>query len=280
MLDTVIASPGIYDLAEDEYHADPVPGGSLSSSGTRRLLATCPAVYRWEREHGALPRRAWDLGTAAHKLVLGVGPTLAVIDAPDYRTKAAQQERDAARAAGAVPLLTKEHDQVQAMAAALRTHPIAGPLLTPGNGDAEQTLIWYDHPTGVWCRARLDWLRRPQTGRPIIADYKTTTDASEEAIARAVASYGYHCQHDWYTTGAAALGLDAGMVFVFQEKQPPYVVTVVELDHDAIRAGRRRNRRAIEIYARCAETGHWPAYAEDHIPLITLPAWATREDSL
>jgi len=35
---TVIRRPGLYDLPEHIYHADPVPGGSLSSTGARRLL--------------------------------------------------------------------------------------------------------------------------------------------------------------------------------------------------------------------------------------------------
>ncbi|MGH3990894.1 MAG: hypothetical protein ACRDSN_00345, partial [Pseudonocardiaceae bacterium] len=148
---TSIDSPGVYDLPAEVYHADPVAGGSLSSSGARRLLPpSCPALFQHALTNGEVHRAVFDLGHAAHTLALGVGAPLAAIDADDWRTKAAREARDAAYAAGTVPLLRAEHEQVQAMAAALIEHPIAGALLRPGGGDAEQTLVWRDEETGVW----------------------------------------------------------------------------------------------------------------------------------
>jgi hypothetical protein len=48
----LITEPGVYDIAEDHYHADPVPGGSLSNSGAKKLLPpSCPAKFAYEREH-------------------------------------------------------------------------------------------------------------------------------------------------------------------------------------------------------------------------------------
>ena len=41
----VITEPGVYDVPFDEYLRDPVPGGSLSTSGARLLLDTCPAIF-------------------------------------------------------------------------------------------------------------------------------------------------------------------------------------------------------------------------------------------
>src|SRR5690606_36787791 len=70
---TVIRRPGLYDLPEHIYHADPVPGGSLPSTGAW-LLLECPARFRYEHAHPPVPRPHVDFGTAAHKLVLGVGP--------------------------------------------------------------------------------------------------------------------------------------------------------------------------------------------------------------
>src|SRR5215469_11135399 len=114
---SVITEPGIYEIDEATYHGDPVPGGSLSSSGARKLLPpSCPAKFAWERENPPEPTKALDLGTAAHSLVLGIGKPLAWIDAEDWRTKAAKEWRDAARAEGSVPLLLHEFNQVDAMA--------------------------------------------------------------------------------------------------------------------------------------------------------------------
>lgn len=275
-----ITEPGVYQMDADTYHADPVAGGSLSSSGARRLLPpSCPAKFRYEQENGTPPKREFDLGHAAHRLVLGAGPEFEVIDAADYRSKAARQQRDEARQAGRVPLLKAEHEQVKAMAEALRQHPVASALFTPGRGNPEQTLVWRDGPTGVMRRARFDWLP-PERGRLIIPDYKTCHSADPEALRKAVHQHGYHQQADWYRAGAQALGLagdDCAFVFVCQEKTPPYLVTIVELDATAMRIGAIRNRRAIDIYAHCRATGIWPAYV-DGIALLSLPPWAEQEE--
>lgn len=275
----VITKPGIYDIPNDVYHADPVPGGSLSSTGARRLLPpSCPALFRHEQVHGQPPKKAFDFGTAAHGVVLGSGPELVKVDAPNYLTKKAQAARDEARARGAVPLLPHEYEQVQAMAEAIRQHPAARALFAEGSGIPEQSLFWVDRPTGVTCRARLDWMPYGNGRRLVVPDYKTAVSASPAAIQKAVLNYGYHQQNAWYVDGVKALGGgDAAFVFVVQEKTPPYLVTVVELDEVTVQAGRVRNRRAIELYAQCVAEDHWPAYS-DSIELISLPEWAQKQE--
>lgn len=275
-------APGIYRMTAEQYHADPVPGGSLSSTGARKLLPpSCPALFRYEQDHGTEPKRVFDLGSAAHKMVLGIGPAIEVIEADNYRTKAAQAQRDEARERGDIPLLPDEYAQVQAMAAALREHPVAAALFDPDHGLPEQNLIWRDHQTGIMRRSRLDFL--PETrrnGRVIIPDYKSCASAEPDALRKAVHNFGYHQQADWYLTGAQELGLagdDAAFVFVAQEKNPPYLVTVFELDHEAMRTGKARNRQALSIYQWCTETGNWPGYTDD-IALISLPPWAVVEE--
>ncbi|WP_176728421.1 PD-(D/E)XK nuclease-like domain-containing protein [Planobispora rosea] len=270
--------PGVYDIPEDVYHADPVPGGSLSSSGARKLLPpSCPAIFQYERLHRPAPKKEFTFGTAAHRMVLGVGADITVLDFGDWRTKKAQDARDEAQQAGRVPLLRGDFEQVRAMADALRAHPVASALFNPDHGDPEQTLIWSDSQTGIWRRALLDWLPHNTSGRMVIPDYKTARSASPEHIQRVVYDYGYHQQADWYLDGVLGLGLasDAAFVFVCQEKTPPYLVTVVQIAPAALRSARDLNRQAIDIYARCVETGHWPGYS-DAIELISLPAWADR----
>jgi hypothetical protein len=264
-----ITVPGAYDIPADVYHADPVPGGSLSSSGARKILDS-PARYKYEREH-AIHSTAFDIGHAAHKLVLGVGPETVVIDAQDWRTKAAKEARDEAYAAGYVPLLLADWRRVEAMAAAIQEHPLARAIFsTPTGAHVEQTLIWRDGDTGVWRRAMLDWRRER-----IVVDFKTAVSASPASFAKSVANFGYHQQDAWYRDGVAALGLanDPAFLFVVQEKEPPYLVAVYDLDDEALRVGRERNRRALERYRDCVESGVWPGYSTD-IETITLPRWA------
>lgn len=273
--ETTVDAPRIVDgLSAEAYHADKT---TISSSGLRALLAPgCPAQFAYDREHPQAPKQAFDLGHAAHKFVLGEGPELAVIDFPDWKRKDAQNLRDDAYAAGKVPLLTKDHDMVQAMAEAIRQHPVAGPLFTPGSGLAEQSLYWTDPETGVACRVRPDWLKT-LPGLTLCVDYKTAAKADPESVSRAIAERNYHMQDPFYIDGIqAVLGLPARFVLVFQSKTAPYLITVRELS-DADRAiGRAKNRRALHIYAECERTGNWPDWTGpvDDIPYISLPPWA------
>ena len=273
-----ITEAGIYDIPEDLYHGDPVPGGSLSVSGAKKLLPpSCPALYDYQRHHPKPPTAAMELGTAAHKLVLGIGAEIVAVDAPNWTTRAAKEQRDAIRGAGGVPLLRHEHTQVQDMADAIRAHPIAAALLSPERGEPEQSMFWPDEEFGVWRRGRMDFMPTPGRHRPIITDYKTAASASPEEIPRAVANFRYDMQDDWYRTGYRAIfpGEDPAFIFIFQEKTPPYLITCVELDDDAKRAGQRLNRAAMERYRDCASSGIWPGYAYDITP-ITLPPYARR----
>lgn len=271
----VITEPGVYEITADEYHADPVPGGSLSSSGARRLLSpSCPALFDYERTHGQGHKTTWDIGHAAHKLVLGNGPELVLIDG-DYRSKANKERRDQAYLDGAVPLKTDEFDMVHEMAEAIRNHKVASALFNPLGGRAEQSLFWKDAETGVQRRARLDWLPFPGVGsRMIVPDYKTCADASPAGIQKAVFKYGLHQQAAFYLDAVKALGLadECAFVFIFQMKDPPYLVTPIELTDLALQIGRALNRQAIDIYRQCAETGVWPGFT-DAIEYISLPGW-------
>ncbi|MEU9887917.1 PD-(D/E)XK nuclease-like domain-containing protein [Sphaerisporangium sp. NPDC051011] len=278
-----VIQPGVYDIPAEVYHADPVPGRSLSSSGARKLLApSCPALFRYEQLNPPPAKKVFEVGTAAHKLVLGVGPDLVRIDAEEWRSNAVKAEVAAVRAAGKVPLKPSEYEQVHGMAAAIRRHPWAGPLLSPERGAAEQTLLWQDAASGVWRRALVDHLPYPVPWRRmVVADYKTTTSAATEAVRKAVFNYGYHCQAAWYLDGVEEVGLAESpvMVFVFQEKTAPYLINVVQLDADAIRIGRERNRRAINLYRECVEADSWPDYGHQ-ISQISTPRWAAGDSEV
>lgn len=274
-----ITEPGIYDLTNEEYHAD---RGSLSSSGARLLLPpSCPALFRHAQDNPQEPKKTYDLGSAAHKLVLGEGPDLVRIDADEWRSAAVKAEVAAVRDEGGIPLKPADYQQVHDMADALRRHPVAAALFDPARGKPEQSLFWRDRPTGVMRRARFDWLPDARSGRLIIPDYKTCRSAEPTALARSVQEFGYHQQDDWYRAAARALDLaddSAAFVFVCQEKTPPYIVTVVEMDAEARRIGAARNRRAIETFAECTAGGNWPGYS-DEIAYLSLPTWAAIRDT-
>lgn len=274
-----VSEPGVYDMPADDYHRDPVPGGSLSSSGARLLLPPgCPALFAYDRAHPKPPRKVFELGHAAHKLVLGVGPELVLVDRDRWDTDKVKAEVAAIRAAGNVPLKHAEYDQVHEMAAVLRAHPIASALLRPGSGRPEQSLFWVDEPTGVTRRARLDWLPNATGRRMVIPDYKTADSADPDKFSKKLHEYGYALQAPWYVDGAIALGLadrDAAFVFVVQEKTPPYLVNVIQPNDFAMRYGRSLNRAALALYAECTKTGIWGGYSDDVVE-VGMPAWIER----
>jgi hypothetical protein len=275
-----ITEPGIYQMTNDVYHSHRY---ALSSSGARKLLPpSCPAIFRYEQDNPQPVKKVWDIGNAAHKLVLGNGPTLVQIDAEEWRTNKVKDEVADVRAAGNIPLKPSEYRQVHDMADALRRHPVASLLFDPERGTPEQSLFWRDDRTGVMRRARLDWLPSPRTGRLIIPDYKTCRSANPEKLAKDIDEYGYHQQDDTYRSGAQALGIAddaAAFVFVCQEKTAPYVITVVEVTATARRIGAARNRRALETFAECTASGYWPGYSDDVVP-VALPGYAETRDTL
>lgn len=268
--EVAITVAGVYDMPAEAYHADPVPGGSLSSSGARKLLQS-PARFDHERRHPSESTKAMDLGTVVHQLVLGKGAGFGVVKAKDWRTNAAKDEAEAIRFSGRTPILEAQMADAEEMATALSRYPLAAALLS--SGTAEQALIWCDEETGVMCRALLDY-RRDR----LVVDYKTTADASKHGFAKSVANFGYHQQAAWYLDGTRALGLADGPAFVFvaQEKAPPFLVGVYQLDEDSLAAGRALNRQALERYRDCTESGVWPGYSPD-VEVIALPRWALRQ---
>lgn len=268
---TTVTEPGIYEMSNEEYQADPVPGGSLSHSGARKLLE-CPAIYRHWADGGSARTRAFDLGHAVHKLVLGAGADLVVIEADGFQTKAAREKRDEAHAAGKTPILRPEHSEAVCMANSVVGHPLAAALFS--NGRPEQSLFWRDGD--VWLRGRLDWLPNQYVGRRLIVpDLKSTKSANPDYLRKALYDYGYFQQAAWYLDAVTALelGEDPAFVFVFVEKAPPYLVTICEPDADALMYGRAQNHKAIDLYRECRAAGRWPGYADDVVPLA-LPGWA------
>ncbi|MFD5566593.1 PD-(D/E)XK nuclease-like domain-containing protein [Streptomyces cadmiisoli] len=284
---TTIAEPAVEapalglhtDLSNESYHADKT---SLSSSGARKLLPpSTPAHFRYEQDNPQPPSKTFDYGNAAHKLVLGNGPELAVIEYDTWNTKDAKAAVAEARERGAIPLKQHEMDMVDAMAAAIRRHPLAAALLDPAYGAPEQSGFWLDEATNIRRRVRFDWLPSHQEGRLIIPDYKTTTDASNAAMQKDIDKYGYHQQADWYETGARALGLGdhtAELLLIAQEKKPPYLVNVIGIPFGSRVIASAKNRHAIETFAHCESTGHWPGYADHEPNYLELPGYAEHRD--
>lgn len=275
-----IDSPGLYDMPSAAYHADPCPTPSLSASIAKIVWNKSP-LHGW-CAHPKNPKYApsneskFDLGSAAHAVLLeGDRGILEIIDAPDWRTKDAKEKRDAAHAAGKLPLLVHQANNVMRMVEAaklfLADSELAGIL---DDGKAEQSAFALDE--GVWIKGRFDW--RTNDGG-IIMDYKTT-DASAEPeswIRRNLFALGYDIQAGMYThLNQLICGEEAKFVFLVQETEYPYACSLVGAGPSLIESGRRKYDMVRQAWAECVESGVWPGYGK-RTAWADAPAWALAE---
>jgi hypothetical protein len=266
-----VREPGFYqDIPAAEYHSDP---DSISASSLKTLLKA-PALYR-HRQANPEQSGALDLGSAAHALVLGKDmDDIYVAPFDNWRTKAAQEEQRLARESGLSPVNTTEWATVSAMADKLAENSVAMRLLS--GGEAEVSGYAVDEATGFLRRCRFDYL-----SDDVGVDYKSTKDASPRAFASSVATYGYDLSAAFYLDIAADLGRAlAAFALIAQEKEPPYLVEVYELDAAFLDRGRRRYRLALERLRDCRESGHWPGYTGREFSTLTPPRWATYDNDL
>lgn len=261
-----ITAPGIYDVPAADYHADRLVSAPTFSRSIAKLLVYRSPRHAWfahprlNPDYEADDLTKFDLGKASHALLLGSGERFAVIEAADWRTKAAKEAREQALSAGLLPILAPHWPQVQNMARAVRAqleqHQEAVDAFT--RGKPEQTMVWQEG--GVWCRARLDWL--PDGGR-FFDDFKTTVNAAPGAWGdRVFFETGGDVQAALYRRGIRALGLHRDPVFRFvvAEVEPPHCLTVVQPTPAALDMADRKVQRALDLWRWCLEHNAWPGY--------------------
>lgn len=283
----MMLSTGIhFDVSEAEYHGDtllPIP--TLSSTLARLILAKSP-LHAWTAHPRLNPawepteKKTFDIGRAAHRAALGRGADYAAYP-PELlasngaaSTKEAKAWAEEQRAEGRTPLKADEVDLISDMADAVQRQLVAmGIKLDP----ARSEVVALAAVDGVACRAMID--NAPADPRLPLYDLKTTTDASPEALAKTIASYGYDLQAAHYlAVWKAATGEDRKFRIVFVEKEAPYGVSVAELyrkpgdeadwfDHaDALARDARR------IWGECLTADRWPCYPS-RVAVIGAPGW-------
>jgi len=282
-------APGIYpDVPAEVYHQREL--GVVSAGVLRKLAEQTPAHYRFwvsEGDEGDTP--ATVFGRAYHDRVLlpelfarrYVGEPS---DAPQRPTDAMRNAKKPSRSsiervafwndwdaknAGKIVMPAKDFALIETMRAALMRDPEIAELFD--EGESEVTMCWDDEATGLRCKARADrWLRRKRK----MADLKSTEDASERGFGRSVVKYGYDITHAHYSEGARACGEPIEQyLIVAQEKKPPYLAAVYQLDAAGESRGYEIRQRGMETMAACLANNDWPGYPRGVQPL-SLPDWA------
>ena len=270
-----VTSPGWHDLPEEAYHADPCPQPSLSSHVAMTIIGKS-LMHAW-RSHPKSPLfepsvmgAAADRGSAAHALLFG-GKAIEAIVADDFRTAAARDARDKARAAGRIPMLSKDIEGLAAMIepARQRFHDLHG-----GAYLCEQTAVW--RPGGLngagWRRARIDTV---STSRALIVDYKTTEGAVDAlSCERRVADMGLQIQAAAYVDAVESLHPElmgrVKFIFQWQEQKAPYALSPpIEMSEAFLSLGRAQWKAAGYLWDKALMHGAFPGYSA--YPFLACP---------
>jgi len=291
-----LTAPGIYELGEAEYHADPCPAPSLSHSILRTLLQRSPLhahaehprlganTEETDEDDGDDETAKMDAGSIIHKLMLGKGADIVEITATydakhkhagkpvrDFRTQAAKAERAMIRKAGKLPVLKSAFPALRKCAetalAQMRDHQDLKDFFAPGRSEA--VVAWQEN--GLWFRAMVD--RLPDAPTSPILDIKTTgMSAAVETWERRMV-HEYATQAVFYPRGVQAVRkIKPGpFLFIVIEQDPPFAMSVMSPAPSLAFYAEKEVERAISIWRQCLTTGVWPGYPAltAHIELPT-----------
>lgn len=274
----------ILDVTEEQYHADPCEVPSLNQSTAHVLLTKSPLhAYTQHPRLGNKPAETTVPkieGTVIHALLLGKGAdTIDVLSFDNYRTKAAQTARDESINAGRTPVLECKHAEIVTAAETIRRN-LAEQGVDLADGMTEVPIEWQEEGNDgfVLCRGRLDFLKI-DAGSALIIDPKKITSADPITCSRSAEEYGLFVQRAAYVSAVEKLCPElAGRVrfkFAFMEIEAPYAVAVRECSGVAEWMGEQRWQRAVAIWERCLNTGHWPGYP---VEPLEAPVWAIKRE--
>ena len=281
-----VSAPGLYHMPARVYHADPAPEPSLSSSIAKVLIAQSQE-HAWS-EHPRLgkapdaerdPTRPMEIGTAAHKLILGHGADLVIIDAADYKGGAAKASRAAAYAAGDAPILRPDCEKAETLASqvALRLARIPGCEGFQG-APAEVVAIARD-VSGAWLRIMMDRVEI-HADHAIIWDVKTgDQSAAPQTLGRRVEQMGMEVQASFYihVLGLLFPHLQGRIAFrwIFIENDAPHGVCVAEADAAGLHVGAHKVVLALTRWNKALKSGTWASYPTQ-IVRVEYPEWAQK----
>jgi exodeoxyribonuclease VIII len=173
---------------------------------------------------------------------------------------------------GRTILKSEEYRTALAIRDAVRSHPVAGPALTPP-GEAEKSIVWTDEATGLRAKGRIDWWR---VG--LFCDLKTTSDVDRDRFGALAYRMGYHGQLSFYRAGLIANGLDAPVPRIIAvEAAPPHDVAVFPLDDDLLYQGEILCAELLAAAAAFKFSGLAPGRYPEEVAL-TLPPWVRADD--
>jgi hypothetical protein len=229
--------------------------------------------YGNRREAGDDDDDMMATGSAVHAAFLLGEDLVAEFPFDSWRSDAAKARRQAALAAGKIPLLTPKVTAVRGMLEALYAFRKRTGAFTAGK--PEQTVIWKEG--AIYCRARVDWLCDDPTAD--MWDLKVTSGLAVAATWRSRAlEVAADVQAAMYPIGAAKVrgAMPRAFRFGVVEDKPPHGIKVFRFDAEAIEIARVKYQRGVEMWTLAQASGDWPNYADEEE--VLEPTYRMRSD--
>lgn len=255
-------------MTTEEYRAHP----SLNFSLAKHLLKS-PAHFKSAQDEEREETDAMRVGTLAHAMILEGKNLLDLYAIKPEGMSFATKEGKAWRDMQTKPILKEEDsNSIPRMAESIAANTDAALIL---KGCVNKETPVFASLQGVECKALIDSHGRHPKGGLVIADFKTTLDASPWKFSKTVFDMDYDMQAAWYSDILAmVLGDDVAPLWywIASEKKAPFANAVYAPNDEMMQSGRSKVERALTIYKECVESGEWPMPYQG-IKLLSLPKW-------
>ena len=256
-------------MTTEEYRAHP----ALNFSSAKHLLKS-PADFKAAQAEKREPTKAMELGTLIHAIALEGKNLTSMVNIRPEGVNLATKEGKAWKESvdPSKPIITGDDvEMIRGMNKSILENPHAQALL---NGCQMLEMPLLASLKGIECKGLID--AAGTDGKDwVIADLKTTQDASPREFASTVAKHHYDLQAAWYS---ALLGQvhqieeQPDFFWIVVEKTPPFTCIVYSATN-WITGGNDKLERVLDTYRECEAAKSWP---QPHRGIINLekPAWA------
>jgi len=260
-----------YNLGK-AYHMRSASPRNLNAPVSKSLLWDFnQSPYKWRHSIGIAATKAMDLGTLIHSAILEPNIPLEDIAAispfSDYRTKAAQEWRDDARAMGKM-IATSEDITIASSCEKVFSEDYA--YRFGGGYKSEVAVFGIIGATGI--KGMIDLV---PDNLDLLVDLKTTAKIGNlRNITNTIIDRGYHWQAALYLDlwNSASGEKRTRFVICFIEVDSPHESAWVEVSPELIEAGRVGYMNAVAKWQACCATDTWPRQHEG-ITIIEKPAY-------
>lgn len=262
--------PSKISISAKDYHLS----SALGSTDLKKVLRSV-AHYRYDKENPKEPTKAMKFGTAFHMAALEpkiFKQTFTIM--PEFKGAGSRAAKSdwLQKNEGRLVLDSEDVAAIMAMLKNISSHKTASKLLA--DGYAEEAYFWEHKDAKIPLKCKPDFLR---SGR-IVADLKTTIDASFDSFQKSIMQYKYHLSAAHYLDGiSTVLGATYDtFLLIAVESEPPHAVQVFDLDHATLEKGLELRERAIKRLIDNRESKIPDAYSDELVPM-GLPPWGWSE---